>query len=184
MSRQYWVSPIPPFHVADGTALTGGTVLGELFMVPPIIIPGGTLEIGSRLEIQAFGKYTTTATQGSITMGLYIGPTATLIGSLAVMCVTSTLTPVASMTNRTWRLEANASVRTVGTGTAATVLTCAEITNVSGASPVCDTAVAPATGLAAVGFDSTVNNRIAIGVTPTVSTGSWQCMYMGVRLVN
>lgn len=182
--RQYWVAPLPPFHTADGTAYTGTAALGDLTPAPPIVIPANLLEAGSRLEIQAFGKYTSTATQGTITMGLYLGPPATAIGSVGVICVSATLTPVASQTNRSFRVEANCSIRAVGSGTSATILGCAEITNVSGTSPAADTAVAPATGLATLGFDSTVANSIRLGVTPSVTTGSWQCMYMGVRLVN
>lgn len=188
MARQYWVAPLPPFHTADGTAYTGTAALGDLTPAPPIVIPANMLEAGSRLEIQAFGKYTSTATPGTVTMGLYLGPPATAIGSVGVVCVGPSVAPVASMTNRSFRVEANCSIRTVGAATAATILGCAEITNITGnnaaAPPLMDTQIAPMTGLATLGFDSTVANSIRLGVTPSVTTGSWTCMYMGVRLVN
>lgn len=180
--RQYWLAPLPPFHTADGTAYTGTAALGDISPAPPIVIPANMLEIGSRLEINCFGRYTSTATQGTITVGAYIGPTATAIGSVSVLAVSATLTPVASQTNRTFRIEGNASVRSVGT--AGTIIGSLEITNVSGTSPLSDTTIAPYSGPAAVAIDTTVNNSVRIGVTPSVTTGSWQCMYLGVRLVN
>lgn len=180
--RQYWIAPIPPIHIADGTAYTGTAALGDISPAPPIVIPANMLETGSRLEINCFGRYTSTATQGTVTLGCYIGPTATAIGSVSVLAVSATLTPVASQTNRTFRVEGNASVRSHGT--AGTIIGSLEITNISGASPLSDTTIAPYSGPATVTVDTTVANSVRIGVTPSVTTGSWQCMYFGVRLVN
>jgi len=180
--RQYWIAPLPPFHIADGTAYTGTAALGDISPAPPIVIPANTLETASRLEINFFGKYTSTATQGTVTVGCYIGPTATAIGSVSVLAVSATLTPVASQTNRTFRIEGNASVRSHGT--AGTIIGSLEITNISGASPLSDTTIAPYSAPATVAIDTTVANSVRIGVTPSVTTGSWTGVYLGVRLVN
>jgi len=179
VSRQYWVAPLPPFHTADGTAATAAA-LGDLSPAPPVVIPARLLEAGVRLEFQAFGRYTSTATPGTVTVGLYIGPPATAIGSVAVAAVTAALTVQASQTNRSWRIEGNGSIRTIGSGTAATILGLLEVSNIT----TNGTDLAPATAPAAVGFDSTVDNSVRIGVTPSVATGSWQLHYLGVRLVN
>ena len=180
--RQYWIAPIPPFHIADGTAYTGTAALGDISPAPPIVIPANTLETGSRLEINCFGRYTSSGTPGTVTLGCYIGPTATAIGSVAVLAVSASITVPASQTNRTFRIEGNASVRSHGT--AGTIIGSLEITNVSGTSPASDTTIAPYTGPATVAVDTTVANSVRIGVTPSVTTGSWQAMYFGVRLVN
>ena len=180
MSRQYWVQPIPPFHIADGTAYTGTAALGDVSPAPPIVLPANLLEAGARLEFSAFGRYTSTATPGTVTIGLYLGPPATAIGSVAAVAVTAALTVQASQTNRSWRVEGNASVRAVGSGTAATILGLLEVSNVTANG----TDLAPATAPATVGFDSTVANSVRIGVSPSVTTGSWQLHYFGCLLVN
>src|SRR6266704_3155571 len=180
MSRQYWISPLPPFHIADGTAYTGTAAIGDISPAPAIVIPANALEIGSRLEFTCLGRFTTTATQGTIIVGIYIAPTATAIAAGQAIAATAALTPLASKTNQTWRLTGDASVRAVGSGTAATVIGGLEVSNITALA----TDMAPATAQATLGFDSTVANKVMIGVTPSVTTGSWQAHYFGVRLVN
>lgn len=178
--RQYWVAPLPPFHTADGTAYTGTAAIGDVSPAPATVVPANALEAGSRLEFQAFGRFTSTGTPGTVVVGLYLCPPATTIATGNAIVATAALTVLASKTNQTWRLEGNASVRTVGSGTAATIIGCAEVSNIT----TLATDIAPATAPATLGFDSTVANKIAIGVTPSVTTGSWTVHYFGVRLVN
>lgn len=176
-ARQYWVAPLPPFHVADGATLTAAA-LAELSPTPPVVVPGGLLEIGSRLEFSAFGRITTAATPGTWTFGIYIGTIAIAVGQAAI--VSAALAAKASMTNVTWRIEGNASVRAVGTGTAGQLLGALEISNIT----TNGTDLAPATAPTAFGFDTTVSNFVRLGVTPSVATGSIVCHYFGCRLVN
>src|SRR5690349_11542594 len=107
MSRQYWVSPVPPIHIADSTAYTGTAALGDISPAPAIVLPANTLEVGSRLEFDVFGRYTSAATPGTVILGVYIAPTATAIGSAAVIAAISAVTLPASQTNRTFRIEGN-----------------------------------------------------------------------------
>lgn len=175
--RQYWVAPLPPFHVADGAAATAAA-LAEISPLPQIVLPANMLEQGSRLEFSAFGRITTAATPGTWTFGIYIGTGAIASGQGAI--VSAALAAKASMTNVTWRVEGNASVRAVGTGTAATVIGVLEISNITSNG----TDLAPATAPATFGFDSTIANIVRLGITPSVATGSITCHYFGVRLVN
>lgn len=177
MARQYWVQPLPPFHITDGAAIAS-TALSEASPTPPVVIPANFLEIGSRLEVQAFGRYTSTGTPGTIVVGLYLGTGA--IASGQAVCVTAALTVQASQTNRSWRIEGNASVRTIGAGTAATIIGLMEVSNITSNG----TDLAPATAPATFAFDSTVANNIRLGLTASVATGSWTCHYFGVRWVN
>lgn len=179
MARQYWVAPLPPFQIVDGTANTSA-VITDCSPVPAIVIPAYTLDLGSRLEFSCFGRYTSTATPGTVVVGIYLLPTATTITSAFAVAATAAIVPVASQTNRTWRLEGNASIRTLGGGTAATIIGALEVSNITSNG----TDLAPATAPATLGFDSTVGNRIAVGITASVATGSWQVHYLGVRLVN
>lgn len=180
--RQYWVAPIPPFHTADSTPYTGTAAIGDISPAPPVVLPANALEAGSRLEFSAFGRFTTAATPGTVIIGMYIGTGA--IASGQAIAVTAALAPAASQTNRSFRIEGNASVRTVGSGTAATIIGLFEITNLTGATGVVGSDMAPATAPATLGFDSTIANTIRIGVTPSVTTQSWTTHYFGVRLVN
>lgn len=178
MSRQYWVTPLPPFHIADGTANTG-TTIADLSPAPPIVIPGSMLEIGSRLEFSAFGRYTTSATATTIVIGIYLAPPASAIASGNAVAVTSAITIKPSLTNATWRVEGNGTIRAVGATTAAQLLAALECSNLTSNG----TDMAPATAPTAFGFDSTVANSVRIGATLSVAQ-SITCHYFGVRLVN
>jgi hypothetical protein len=176
--RQYWVAPLPPFHTADGATVGGTAALTDASPTPPLVLPANMLEQGSRLEFSCFGRFTSTATPGTIVVGIYLGTGAIAAGQ--AVAASAAIIPVASQTNRTWRLEGNASIRTVGAGTAATILGALEISNITANG----TDMAPATAPTALGFDSTIANTIRVGLTPSVTTGTWVVHYFGVRLVN
>lgn len=176
---QYWVQPVPPFHAADGTAVTATATLTEASPLPQIIIPAPWLNefAGKRLEVQAFGHYTTTGTQGTVTLGVYMGA-AGAIGSMTAIMATSAITWVASQTNRFWRLEGNIQIRSLGTsGTAVGI---AEVSNVSSGGT--DMGATTAGGTAAV--DTTLARAIALGATNSLASQSITCRYFGIRLVN
>jgi hypothetical protein len=175
--RQYWVAPLPPFHIADGTAVAS-TSLTDGSPAPNIVIPANTLEIGSRLEFSAFGRYTSTGTPGTMVIGIYLAASGAAIGSGQALAVTSALTVQASQTNRSWRLEGNASVRAVGTS--GSILGLLEVSNITSNG----TDLAPATAPAAVTYDTTVPLTVRLGETASVATGSWTVHYLGVRLIN
>lgn len=175
--RQYWVAPIPPFHTADGTTATAAA-LAEISPTPAVVLPANILEVGTRLEFAAFGRITTAATPGTWTFGIYIGTGAIAVGQAAI--TSAALAAKASMTNVTWRIEGNGSVRTVGASTSATFIGCLEISNIT----TNGTDLAPATAPTAFAFDSSIANNVRLGITPSVATGSITCHYFGLRLVN
>jgi hypothetical protein len=177
MSRQYFVAPVPPFHIADGTAVTAAA-LADVSPTPNVVIPGGTLELGSRMEFAAFGRFTATATPGTVVVGIYLAASAAAIASGQALAITSAIVPVASSTNRTWRLEGNCQVRAVGT--TGSIIGALEVSNITANG----TDMAPATAPTAVTYDTTLPLTVRLGITPSVATGSWQCHYLGVRLVN
>jgi hypothetical protein len=85
MARQYWVAPLPPFHIADGATVTAAA-LAEISPRPPVILPGQVLELGSRLEFAALGRITTAATPGTWTFGIYLGTSDTIaVGQAAIV---------------------------------------------------------------------------------------------------
>lgn len=182
--RQYWLAPIPPFHIADGGGALGAAAITDVSPAPSIVIPANALEIASRMEFSVFGRWTSAVTPGTAIVGIYIGAASGAISAAVAVGVSSTLTLAASQTNRTFRIEGDASVRTVGSGTSATIIGCMEITNVTGATGVVNTDMAPATAPATVAFDSTIANKLMVGITPSVTTQSWTTHFFGVRLVN
>jgi hypothetical protein len=175
MAVQYWATPVPPFHVADGTAVTG-TVLTELSPTPQKVIPAPMLNDfgGKIIEFVAAGYYTTGATPGTYTFGLYLG-TPGAIGSMGtVIAVSAALTAIAS-TTRAWRIEGEIQVRTVGgTGTAVAF---GDISNfTTGQKDLFATASA-----STVAVDTTSAKAVALGVTPSVAN-SISCRYFNVKL--
>lgn len=180
MARQGWVQAVPPFHTADGTALTASATLTEFSPTPQIYLPAGILGDypGIRLEVQAWGVYTTTATQGTITLGLYSGTIGQAIGSAAAIAVSPAITWVASSANRVWRIEGNVQVRS--TGTAGACVGVMELSNVSSAA----TDMAATAAGSTVAIDTTVARYLSLGATLSVASQSITCRYFGVRLVN
>lgn len=180
MSRQGWIQAVGPFGVADATAVTASATLTELTPLPQVLLPAGALGEypGIRLEIQASGLYTTTGTQGTITIGLYSGTIGQAIGSSAALAVTPAVTWVASQTNRVWRIEGNVSIRSIGTaGTSIAVIECSNFS--SGGTDMGATAAG-----ATVAIDTTVARDIKMGVTLSAASQSITCRYFGARLVN
>lgn len=178
--RQYWVAPLPPFHTADGAAYNTSTTLTDVAPAPAIVIPAGMLEVGSRLEFYAIARYSNTGTP-TLTLGIYSGTVGQAIGSAAVLCVSSAITTVSGVTNRTIRLEGHAQITMVGTS--GIVRAMAEISNVSTGT----TDMAPATApMANVTVDTTVARYLTLGATWGTSSASntLTCHYLGVRLVS
>lgn len=178
--RAYGVVPLPPFHIADGTANTSAA-LTAISPAPDVVIGANFLEVASRLEFQAYGRYTSTATPGTVTIGIYLSPSAAAIATGHALAITGTLTVQASQTNRSWRMEGNASVRSVGAaGTNSTMLALLEVSNIT----TNGTDLAPATAPATFAYDNTIPQNVRLGMTASVATGSWTCHYFGVRSVN
>lgn len=179
--RQYWVAPVPPFHTADGTAYTGTAAIGDISPAPSIVIPANFFEVGARLEWDAWGKYTSTGTPGTVILGAYLGTGA--IASGQAITATAATTVGTSKTNVIWSMHGWGSIRAVGSGTSATIMGMTEVTGIAGATTG-DQIWAPATAPATLGFDSTIANKFMIGATPSVTTGSWTCMFLSLKVVN
>lgn len=179
MARQYWVSPLPPFHTADGAAYATSVALTDVTPAPSIVIPANFFEVGMRLEYTAFGRFSNTGTP-TLTLGIYFG-TGAIAAGMAI-CATSALTTVTTVTNRTWRLEGAAQIRTIGAGTAATILGVAEVSNVT----TTGVDMAPATAPAVLSTDTTIANKVMIGATWGTSSASntLTCHFFDVKIVN
>lgn len=177
--RQYWPASLPPFHIADGAAYASSAALADVAPTPQILLPAGLLEIGSRFEAHAWGRYSNTGTP-TLVLGVYTGTIGQAIGSAAVLCATSALTTVSGVTNRTWRFECRGQVRAVGSS--GSVLAFGEAANITTGG----TDMAPATAPTAVTVDTTVARYVTFGATWGTSSASNTLTVheFGFRLVN
>lgn len=179
MANQEWVNSFGPWHTADATAVTA-TSLTELTPVPQILIPYPALILpGTRIRFDAYGSFTTTATQGTVTFDLRMGATAA-IGSLTSIVATSALTWLASQTSRVWHAQGRVDIRTIGTsGTAVGFM---DVENV--ASAAVDTPAACAMTATTAAVNTTITNAIAIGATNSVASQSITCRSFTVEVLN
>lgn len=177
--RQYLVTPIPPFHIADGAAYANSTTLTDVAPTPAVQLGANLLEIGTRLEWYAVGRYSNTSTP-TLTLGIYSGTIGQAIGSGVALCTTSALTTVSGVTNRTWCLRGQGTVRAVGSS--GTILGMAEVSNITTGA----TDMAPATAPATATIDTTVARYITIGATwGTANASNTLTVHdFGLRLVN
>jgi hypothetical protein len=178
MPRNYWMQGVPPFHTADGTAVTATTITDST-PAPSVVLPANFMGefAGARLEVQAWGVYTTSATATTVTFGIYSGTIGQAISAATLLAASSAVTMVASSTNKVWRMEGNLAIRSIGaTGTGVCVVEASGIT--SGGLDFASTAAG-----STFTIDTTVARYLALGVTISVAQ-SWTTRYFGVRSVN
>lgn len=106
--RQYWVAPLPPLHVASGTALATSVTLTDISPTPNIVLPANMLEAGSEIEIRAMGEFSTTGTP-TLLLGLYFGGVAGI--ALAASAAIVTASGAAAFP---WQLDYRGVVRSIG----------------------------------------------------------------------
>lgn len=178
---QMWTAPWGPYNTADGTAVTASGALTELTPTSPsqILIPVPALHSfdGKTLGFSAWGVYTTTGTQGTITFDLRAGATGA-IGSMTSVAATSALTWVASQTNRIWRAQGSITVR--GRGSAGTGVGVLELSNITAG--LVDMAATAAGSTFTI--DTTSLRTIALGVTLSVASQSITCRDFRVWGIN
>lgn len=180
MTRLYYVAPLPPFHVADGTAYANSVTLTDVAPTPQVVVPAGMLELGTRLEWYFVAQYSNTGTP-SLTLGVYSGTIGQAIASAAVVCASAAITTVSGVTARTIRGEGHGHITAVGTS--GTIRGMAEISNVSTGG--CD--MAPATSpMANVTVDTTVSRYFTLGATWGTQSASntLTVKYFSLRAVN
>lgn len=152
--RQYWVAPLPPLAVADGTALASSTTLTDVSPAPQLTLPANFLEAGSTIELHAFGKFSNTATPTLLT-GFYYGG----VGGTA-LAATSAITTTTGATNWPFELYYKGRVRTVGTS--GTIMGHGWIDLATSLTAVTHRPI-PETALAAVTIDTTTAKTLTVG---------------------
>lgn len=171
--RQYWEASYPPFYVAAGTALASSTSLTDVNPVPNKVIPANFLEIGSMLEMHAYGTFSNTGTP-TLLLGFYYGAVAG-----TALAATSAITTTTGATNWQWVAHWEGEVRSVGaTGTIighgyvdlATSLTATTHRPI------------PETALATVTIDTTTAKAITVGAQWGANSASNTLTCHGFRI--
>lgn len=88
MADNYYVEPIAPFHMAVGAAFGTFTANQDVSPFPRPIIGGGKLHLGSKIEVEAWGEYSTTLTP-TLQLGFYYGTTAVMLAQSAAITTPS-----------------------------------------------------------------------------------------------
>jgi hypothetical protein len=109
VSRQYWRTPIPPFHTAAGAAYNTSVTLTDVSPTPPKVLPGYTLlEPNMELFVEAWGSFSNTGTP-TLLLGVYYGGVAGV--ALAATTAVTTTTGAASWP---FHIEYHGKVTAVG----------------------------------------------------------------------
>jgi hypothetical protein len=163
----------------DGTAVTSTTETTLLPGAARLLLPAGYLgTVGKRFQVRASGRISNVVTTpGTLTLRFKLGPTA----NIAVATSQAIALNVVAKTNVSWILEAFFTLRTIGSGTAATLFTNGTWTSESvvgspvpasgGPGSAMWQASAPVVG---TGFDSTVANLVDLTAQFSVAGNSIQ----------
>lgn len=110
--RQYWSSPLGPLQAADGTAYASSTTITDVSpggTAGAILIPGGSLDLGTIVKMGASFTASNTGTP-TLLVGFYYGGVAG-----TALAASTAITTTTAMTNWRWEIYLEGVVQVVGT---------------------------------------------------------------------
>jgi len=163
---------LPPFGAVDGPTVGGTAALTDATPLPASNIPANWLHPGGMAFIDIVGRFTSTGTPGTLTIGLYLAKVGVAIGSAVNIVASAALVPLASQTNKTFGVRFRMETVSMGAGGAGVGQVrawgmCFGLTAAGSLDLI--PATAPMT---AVSVDTTSDQRVLIGLTPSVTTGT------------
>jgi hypothetical protein len=173
----------------DGTAGTSTTENSLLPSAAKLNLQGNAISwVGQMLRLRATGRISNiVTTPGTLTFKLKLGPT----NNIAVATSSAFQLNAVAKTNVSWTLDLDILVKSVGTGTSATLLTNGLWTSESvvgsavpgsgGSGALLWQASAPAVG---TGFDSTITNVFDLTGTFSLTGNSVQLHTMCLESIN
>jgi hypothetical protein len=158
LAYQSWVWT-PTTGQADGAALANSTTETAILPTPAIFtLPANYLLIGSHLRLYLAGRFSTT---GTPTLRILLRYGA--IPSGIILFDTTALTTASGVTNQTWEVWGNLTVRAIGNATSANLMyTGMQLGITSLTAPTAIPATAPAVSS---GFDSTTATPFNVSAT-------------------
>lgn len=165
-----WSAPVPPLNAVSGTAVTAAALTAGT-PPPAPIIPMGTLDVGSIIELEARLEATTTGTP-TLIMGFYIGAVGGAIGSAVPIAVTPAMAMTASFAAWPILLRYKGVIRTLSP-TAAVIHGTGELLWPSGLTAWASSPY-PATAAARTvsNLNTQQNNQLDVGLTLSTVTGA------------
>lgn len=164
---------ILPINNQDGPSLTGTAALVDGTPLPAQEIPAHWLQNSGRIFTKVTGRYTSSGTPGTVTLGLYLAKAGVAIGSALQLAVSAAMTVQTSLTNKSWHAEFETQILSPGAGGASfgQARTFGWCTGIIAGNLV--TLIPDTVPMAAVSLDTTANERILVGLNPSVTTGTW-----------
>jgi hypothetical protein len=161
-----------PLTSTDGTAVTTPASLTDATPLPAKVLPSQMITKDGTLYVSVAGRFTSTATPGTLTVGVYLAKSGVAIASAVLVVASAALVPLASQTNKTWQGLWEIEFLSLGVGGAG-VGQCRGTGRIFGVVAAGSVDLVPATApMTAVNLDTTADQRVLIGLTPSVTTGS------------
>ena len=172
-----WSYPCQPFDTAAGTAVTATTLTAATPSPPPVSPP---IQLpGTSIRITANGEYTSTSATPTLTLGFYVAPEATAIGSATAICTSPALVISASATAWQFSMKYEGTFRSLSTssggngvlhgqGWVAFAATTTGLTSAMSLFPMPVTAAARTVST----INTYANLQFDVGATWSVTTGS------------
>lgn len=162
-----------PFAPYPGAAFASFTTKKDVSPLPIPRIPAGRLELGSIIEIEAEGEYSTTGTPNG-TWGLYLGTyddasgsTPTITTDIALSSVIVTPSAAAAFP---WRMRWRGKVNK--TGSSGTVIGTGELIQGTSLTAQSTFPIPITLALRTVAINTTIDNRIGVSFTWGTSSAS------------
>lgn len=179
MANNTWVQAYTTLQAAGPTLTTGANVQGTLLNgQAQLIFPANQLRIGDGIRVKASGIISCVATTPGSALFALVNTTASVtLFSTGALNLNTT-----AKTNVPWDLEIDLTVRTVGSGTSATVIGVGKFTSEAVVGSAANTAggngtlMAPVSGASvSSGFSSSTSFAIDFQFQQAVTTGSITC---------
>jgi hypothetical protein len=179
MPAQFWEAVLNSPGLGAGANYTNSTTITDVSAAPQLQLPANFLYTGQSLRLTAFGTYQTSATTPTLVLGFYYGGVAGVaLAASAAVTVSNTAT-----VNWPWRLEATATVRSVGSS--GTIVAQGFLDIATSLTAVTHAPI-PATALATVTIDTTAAKALTVGATwgTAASTNILVCHQFLVEAMN
>jgi hypothetical protein len=175
VANNTWENLLDPFPSARGSAANTFTTAKDVSPVPLPFVGGNEIKLGSKIELEAFGEFSTTGTP-TLQLGFLYGVAAGAVASGGVtLAASGAITTATGAAAFPWHMKWIGTVTAVGTagvvyghgildlGTSLTAFaTSAVPVTAAGRSVAIDTTVAKTFGVLAAWSVSSVSNSVTV----------------------
>lgn len=171
-----WSYPVQPFDTSAGSAVTAAALTAGTPSPPPVAPP---IQLaGTAIRITANGEVTSTSATPTCTLGFYVSPEATAIGSATALCVSPAMALLSTTTAWPFMMKYEGTIRSLSTSSGGNGVFHGQgyVLWWGNVSLTGDAAVFPMPTTAAARTVSTINTytnlQFDVGVTLSVTTGA------------